>query len=340
MGETKLEYATKIIKNEYLKNDGLWIVGFSGGKDSSAVVKLILKILSKENTRVLKRIIISYCDTGIEIPLIRDFAQKTITKINNYAIINSLPIQTKIVIPELSDSFFVKIIGRGYPPPTNKFRWCTRRLREKPIQSQIDSVNKHCATVLLGTRKNESVERNKIIGRYIDEDQIHLKQNGKKNISIFCPIIDFSQGDVWEFLLNDNKQSLINYKELENIYRMASDDNYQKYPSSRFGCWCCTVIRKDHAVNNLINNGESNMIPLYSFRNWLIEIRDLPRFRCKYRRNGVKGLGPFKLHARETILARLLEIQKESQLKLITTDELSLIRKLWDEDIFSTTYKE
>lgn len=340
MGDSKIDYATKLIKNEYFKNDDLWILGFSGGKDSSAILKLILEFLSENNTRALKRIIVSYCDTGIEIPLIRDFALNTLTKIENYARVNSLPIQTKIVSPAISNSFFVKIIGRGYPPPTNKFRWCTRRLRETPIQSQIDSVNNHRATVLLGTRKNESVERNKIIDRYIDEDQIHFKQNGKNHISIFCPIINFSQGEIWEFLLNDNKQSLINYKDLENIYRMASDDSYQSYPTSRFGCWCCTVIRKDHAVNNLINNGISYMIPLYDFRNWLMEIRELPIFRSNYRRNGVKGLGPFKLHAREMILSRLLDIQKESQLKLITTDELSLIRKLWDEDITSTSYKE
>ena len=97
----------------------------------------------------------------------------------------------------------------------------------------------------------------------------------------------------------------------------------------RFGCWTCTVVRQDKAVEYLIQDGEKSLIPLFEFRNWLAEIRYNTSYRFKIRRNGNKGPGPFTLEARKEILNRLLEAQGKTTWELITNEEIEYIRGQW-----------
>ena len=97
----------------------------------------------------------------------------------------------------------------------------------------------------------------------------------------------------------------------------------------RFGCWTCTVVRRDRAVENLIRDGEESLVPLFEFRNWLVVIRDNPSYRLKTRRNGNRGLGPFTIEAREEILDRLLETQSKTKYDLISTKEIEYIKNQW-----------
>lgn len=128
------------------------------------------------------------------------------------------------------------------------------------------------------------------------------------------------------------------------LYRKASgpysDNLNNPILKGRFGCWTCTVIRKDHAMNNLINNGYECMLPLFDYRNWLANIRDDSYYRCKYRRNGTKALGPFTLEARKLLLDRLLKTQDLSNIKIIEEQEISFIKKMWAEDKKSSNYRE
>src|SRR5690242_16136022 len=113
-----------LIKEEYLKDDSPWYVGYSGGKDSSAVLTLVFNALL-DIERHHKPIEVIYCDTGVEIPTISKYVKVTLKALEEESASSNLPLKYKIAKPKLDDRYFVKVIGRGYPPPTNIFRWCT-----------------------------------------------------------------------------------------------------------------------------------------------------------------------------------------------------------------------
>ena len=342
---TGLDFNTiELIEKEYLKNEIPWSLGFSGGKDSSAMLKLTYNAIAGiKNPN--KPINVVYCDTGVEIPIVNSFVRKTFAKFKNEIAGLNLPININIVEPKLENRFFSKVIGRGYPTPTNKFRWCTDRLRVKPIQSMMN--NKYENIVLVGVRKGESVERDKILKNHNTEKPYYLKQVNFSNVKIFAPILDYNVKDVWSIIKSKQMPKAINGEELEAIYRSAGekqiefkDSSSTAFKKGRFGCWTCTVVRKDKAVHNLIISGCDSLIPLLRFRNWIFDLRDNKGYRCKWRRNGMKGLGPFTLEARKLILDELLKTQTESGYKLIKNEEISFIKHQWNLDIKSSSYRE
>lgn len=319
------------IQKEYNKSNKPWFLGYSGGKDSSALLKLVFVALNKLKKRN-KEITVIYCDTGIEIPIVRKFAYKILRNISVEVLKNKIPIKIEIIKPKLHDTFFVNVIGKGYPPPTNKFRWCTDRLRTKPINRILKrSHNKQCV-ILLGTRKGESHERDRTLKRYQTRSSQYFRQASNKNVKIFCPIIDFKVDDVWNVLLKSSFLRNIDFKELAHLYSIQDIDKLSEVRKNRFGCWVCTVVRKDKAMESMIKSGYSELKPLLGYRNWLIKIRDDPVYRCKQRKNGKIGLGPFTLKAGKLILNRLLRTQKEVSSSLISNRELGLIKEIWENE--------
>ena len=128
--------------------------------------------------------------------------------------------------------------------------------------------------------------------------------------------------------------------EEQSVVGQIDKDKIPVTGNSRFGCWCCTIVKEDKSLQNFIDHGSDNLVPLRNFRNWLVSIRQDPKFRDNKRRNGrvyVKnngdyGFGPFKLSARQEILKRLLKLQRDTGFDLITMDELKYIDTLWDSE--------
>ncbi|GAB2687079.1 hypothetical protein GCM10027037_06520 [Mucilaginibacter koreensis] len=346
-GLAKRNYNTiELIKQYYLQDDQPWYIGYSGGKDSSALLKLVFCGL-KEVNLPKKNINVIYCDTGVEIPVLSKYVAKTLNAFQLEADKFNLPFTVKIAKPVIQDTYFSKVIGRGYPPPSNKFRWCTDRLRIKPIQAIIKAHAQEAHTILLGVRKGESSKRNHTIDKHKTGDEFFLKQKGNAKSLIFTPIINYDITDVWNTLIYNVYPHSIDVKELSKIYKNASaecpiikDPKDSPCGKGRFGCWTCTVVKEDKAVTNLVKQGYVDLKPLLDFRNWLSFVRNLPEYRCKTRRNGLVGLGPFTLKARSEILDRLLKTEILSGTSLITTEEIYYIRTLWNADISNDKYKE
>jgi hypothetical protein len=119
------------ITTAYLKDSEPWVVGYSGGKDSTAVVKLIFQSLLRLR-RAQKPVTVIYCDTGVEIPLASALARRALTDLQFEARNLAVPISTRILSPPMNERFWVKVIGRGYPPPTDKFRMVHRSVAHRP----------------------------------------------------------------------------------------------------------------------------------------------------------------------------------------------------------------
>ncbi|MFC6998731.1 phosphoadenosine phosphosulfate reductase domain-containing protein [Rufibacter roseus] len=339
----KDQNSINIIKQEYLKDDCPWFLGYSGGKDSSALLKLVIIALSELNS-FHKEITVIYCDTGVENPVITKYVYQTFESLKAECTGLGLPIKYIIAIPKLDDRFFVKVIGRGYPTPTNIFRWCTDKLRINPVKQIIDSYPK--ATVLLGIRKGESEQRDRAISKH-SKTEYYLTQSGSKKNQIFSPIIYHSIKDVWSTLKFNSLPKSIDTQKLGELYKDAGSECpvYRELPgkscrSSRFGCWTCTVVRKDKSISKMIENGYSQLTHLHEFRNWVAEFRDNPKYRCNQRRNGQKGLGPITLEGRKIILEKLLEVESKSNTVLIQKEELVRIKELWQKDIDNPNYIE
>lgn len=332
----------ELIQKEYNRCQKPWILGFSGGKDSTALLTLLYNSLY-EIKKPRKPVKVVYCDTGVEIPIFSELVHKTFSSLEKESNENKIPITTIIVKPRLEDRYFSKVIGRGYATPSNKFRWCTDRLRIRPLSGVIDK-NSEKYTVLLGVRKGESNERDSIINHHSTEDKYYLRQSNNSKAKIFSPIIEYRVNDIWKTIVDSELPRSIYKEELKLYYEYVGDKNNtiqeQLNGKGRFGCWTCTVVRNDKAVKSLIDNGFSELVPLYDYRNWLMEIRDNPDYRCSQRRNGVKGLGPFTLTARKEMLQRLLEAQKRTKYTLIEEDEIRYIKYLWELDAEDRHYVE
>jgi len=154
-----LEYE---IRDLYLADDIPWIVGYSGGKDSTATLQLVWNALAglPECDRGKPVHVIS-TDTLVENPIVAQWVAKSLQTMRDAAEVARVPIRTHRLAPELGNSFWVNLIGRGYPAPRHKFRWCTERLKIRPSNAFITGVVKASgeAILVLGTRKAESSRR-------------------------------------------------------------------------------------------------------------------------------------------------------------------------------------
>lgn len=354
----------------YLSDSIPWVVGYSGGKDSSAIVTLVWLALQKlpgEQRR--KPVHVISTDTLVENPIVAAWVNTSLVRMKNVAEQQGLPIRPHKLTPDVADTFWVNLIGKGYPAPRNKFRWCTERLKIKPSNSFITQVVRENgeAILLLGTRKAESSRRSHNMGQHAKHAvRNRLTPNASlPNSLVYTPIEDWSNDDVWLFLMRLPNPWGHSNKELMGMYRGASadgecplvvDTTTPSCGNSRFGCWVCTLVDQDKSMAAMIQNDAEKdwMLPMLELRNELDfrsdEARAKERERRDYRRISGKLTayvsqgevqpvpGPYKPEAREYWLRRVLETQeflrenapKEmGEIELITKEELQEIRRIW-----------
>lgn len=369
MYEGKFEEFENIIKEimiVYLHDERPWLIGYSGGKDSTLLLSLVyeaMKRLKASGSNLLKKVYVITSDTMVENPVVKRYMHKSSESINLAADKehDNLPIEAHIIYPEPEQTFWSRIIGLGYPTPEPPgFRWCTDRLKITPMNKFVNDRIKESGqiVILLGVRKGESASRLKSITAREIEGKLLNMHNDIPNAYVYNPITEVPNDLVWEFLLKDDCKSPwgTDMKYLFNLYQGESMGEEQsvlgevdrdKIPvtgNSRFGCWCCTMVKEDKSLQNFINKSSESdariLTALRDYRNWLIELRQDKRYRDSKRRNGTVykkadgsfGLGPFTLEARQLILRRLLLLEEETGLELITEDELKAIDKMWDEE--------
>ena len=277
----KIQNIIADIKEQYLESDNNipWIIGYSGGKDSTVVLSFVWwalqEIREEQGDGSLNRpIFVVNNDTLVENPIITDYVIEVLDYIRNAAIEQNLPIKVQVTTPLLEDSFWISFLGKGYPVPNNTFRWCTDRLKIKPtsqfITDKVDALGE--AIVLIGTRKSESATRAKTIERHEIKGKRLTKHPLNINTYNYAPIKDLTIEEVW-YILN-HKPSPWGYdnKKLFQIYADATADDYEcptvitdkSQPAcgqSRFGCWVCTVVKEDRskAINGWLPFSNSEM---------------------------------------------------------------------------------
>jgi DNA sulfur modification protein DndC len=339
MIEERLAY----ISNEFDKWPSRVYVGFSGGKDSSAVVKL-LYTAAKKAPQKAPEVEVVYCDTGVENPVIDSHVKKVLRQLEQEARSGGVKFKSRIIEPELDQGFFVRLIGRGYPPPTNSFRWCTKDVRIRPFRRFLREQNE-AALIAIGTRMGESRQRDRSLRKSGTSGLYQRQRDGFAGAVLFTPVLDFDLFDVWEALVSLTEPRCISAERLSQLYKDGSGEcpairDFKDKPCSRarFGCWTCTVVRRDRSAEGMIKQGYDELVPYLRFRQWLLDIRNNPQYRCRHRRNGQVGLGPFNLRARKMILGELEELEGYTRRPILRSEQRRRILELWELDLADERY--
>ncbi|MFZ3440206.1 DNA phosphorothioation system sulfurtransferase DndC [Vibrio harveyi] len=388
----KLSHYIADVQRVYCADKRPWVIGYSGGKDSSAVMSLVyLALLGLEPKDRQKPVFVVSSDTLVETPVVVNHIKDSLAAIEKGAKRDNLPITCHKVVPKDNQTFWANLLGKGYPAPTRSFRWCTERMKIDPVSdfikskvSQFDEV-----IVVLGSRSQESASRAQVIAKHKIDGSRLARHTTLANAFIFTPIDTWGVDDVWKLLRLchlETKQTpygpkniWIDEYDLEwenpwggknlvlwNLYKdssgqgecpMVIDETTPSCGNSRFGCWTCTVVTKDRAMESLIQNGEQWMAPLLEFRNKLSMTTDpanKEEYRNHKRRTGKVSYqyakegediaterkhvpGPYWLKYRRQWLRELLELDKKfkaegREIELITVPELHAIRQEWIHD--------
>ncbi len=367
-----IEKLTLEIQELYSLDDIPWIVGYSGGKDSSAILQLIWNAIAQLPPAQRKKTIhVITTDTLVENPYVSLWVRKSHERIKIAAQEQNMPIEPHILEPEITQRYWVGLIGKGYPAPRHLFRWCTGRLKIDPSNRFIRNiVQKTGETILvLGIRKAESARRAATMKKH-EQRRVRdrLSPNGNlPNSLVYSPIEDWRNDEVWLYLMqwanpwgHSNKDLFAMYREstADNECPLVVDTSTPSCGNSRFGCWVCTLVDKDHAMEAMIHNDHEKewLKPLVNIRAQLDvetenrENRDFRRIWGEvqlFERNidgqvSVEPIpGPYIKAWREHLLKLVLEAQtimrqtapiEMRHITLISPAELSEIRRIWLEE--------
>jgi DNA sulfur modification protein DndC len=317
--------SVEVVKKFVEKGYSHLAISFSGGKDSTTTLIVVLEAALLLPDKI-ERIDVLYADTGLEIPVIHKFALEFLEFLRNFQRIKSLPVEIKIVRPKLEESFWVCLLGKGYTPPHQRFRWCTKRLKVAPAGRELKMLTNPSKTlVITGVRYGESQSRdNRLINNCSKSEEceqgVWFQNNPRLNIGYLAPIVNWSDDEVWDFL--NTYAPRLGYP----TEKLESEVYYGR--ETRFGCWMCTVVKQDKTLQKLSSLPQwSHLRPLLLFRERVLEISSNPNSR-EVREDG--KLGRLKVSVRKELLEELLELQKKVGLDLITEDEIEMIKKLWD----------
>lgn len=358
------------IRALYLADDVPWIVGYSGGKDSTATLQLVWSAISELPTENRKKAVyVISTDTLVENPVVATWVSSSMNSMGLAATKLGVPIKPKLLRPQIEESFWVNLIGRGYPSPRPKFRWCTERLKIRPSNRYISQVvtDNGQAILCIGARKAESIVRARVLeknSRFRIRDRVSPSAT-LPGCMIYTPVEDWTSDDIWFYLNNVKNPWGASNKALMGMYAGASpdgecplvvDDSSPSCGDSRFGCWVCTLVEKDKSMTAMIQNDVEKdwMMPLLDLRNALDfrnnsnedeeqsdhHLRDFRRLTgaIQIMSSGKPIPGPYTQESRENWLKRLLAAQAYIRfhgpedvrnMNLISLEELQEIRRIW-----------
>lgn len=358
----RINYIVSELKDQYQFDDNNrpWIIGFSGGKDSTALLQLTWLAIKQIPEDFRTRDVFVICnDTLVENPIIVEYVDNVLKQIEKAAVEQNMPIRVKKTKPRLEDSFWVNIIGRGYPVPNNSFRWCTDKMKVKPtsrfVTEQVAEDGE--AIILIGTRKAESQTRARSIKKHEIRGKRLTKHPHHANTFVYSPIKELELEEVWYIINGMTSPWGADNSKLFQIYLDASADDYEcptvvtdkshsSCGQSRFGCWTCTVVKEDKSMRALVKKGFEWLEPLLDLRSSMFDERNISDNRMNIRRNGQIAVTEdgqnqgfyteeYKAKLLEQVLKAQFKMQKHKpDLELISNQELVAIQVIWHRELY------
>ena len=305
-----------------------WVIAWSGGKDSTTLLTLLITLLDTGQIECKPETIdVLYADTRAELLPLQVSAEKLMTQLKQRGV------NVHIDMADLDKRFLVNVLGRGVSLPNNtRNRWCTRQIKIDPMNSKINELYKKYNEKMLtfiGVRQGESAIRDKRIIMSCSSNNtecgtghLHEMINNEKSDKL-SPILHFRTCTTWDWLkilAPMKKYGSWNTSLLAEAYGDYGEHSAEE-KNSRTGCNACPLIKKDNALENILINPYWNYIsPLRNLRIIYDEMRK-PQFRL--RKSGghliLSGklaknqnrMGPLTLDARIYFLDKIKKIQQE-----------------------------
>lgn len=324
---------------EYGQHYRHWAIAYSGGKDSSATVAFTAWAIRAGLVPRPESLSVLYADTRMELPPLQQTAIQLLDTLSGDGF------DTQVVLPELDRRFFVYMLGRGVPPPKNRFRWCTPMLKIEPMMAALQDLRDQTREkflMLTGVRLGESAARDQRIALSCSKDSGECGQGwfqvatDEAVADTLAPLLHWRLCHVYDWLYFD--QDRHGYSEVGNIAVVYGEGEV------RTGCVACNLASRDVALERLIRHPDwSHLAPLLELKVLYAELKK-PKWRKRKagperRKDGrygknVQRMGPLTMEARAYGLERVLDIQKRAQVDLINTEEEARIREMWALDVW------
>jgi DNA sulfur modification protein DndC len=310
-----------------------WAVAYSGGKDSSATVTFVAAAIKQGLIPAPKSLTVLYADTRMELPPLQKTAMRLLGDLKSDGF------EVKVVKPALDERFYVYMLGRGVPPPKNRFRWCTPQLKVEPMQKALVGLRASAGEKLLmltGVRLGESAARDQRIALSCSKDSGECGQGWFQTSTpaavadTLAPLLHWRLCHVYDWLYFEQGRHGYDVSDIAVIY---GDGDV------RTGCMECNLASRDTALEHLVKN------PAYEHLRPLLELKPLyaeltkPRWRKRklvpeMRQDGqwaanVQRMGPLTMEGRAFGMEKVLDIQKRTGVDLINSVEEARIRELW-----------
>lgn len=321
-----------------------WAIAYSGGKDSTATVTFVAWAIKNKLVPIPESLTILYADTRMELPPLQMGAIDLLVKMRQEGY------NAQVVLPAIEERFYVYMLGRGVPPPKNRFRWCTPQIKVEPMQNALAALRAQSGEKLLmltGVRIGESAERDRRIALSCSKDSGECGQGWFQMATpeaiadTLAPLLHWRLCHVYDWLYFEQGRHGYDVSGIAAIY---GDEDV------RTGCVGCNLASRDTALERLIRN------PAWSHLKPLLELkplyRDLTKSKWrkrkaepellkdgKYSKNGQR-MGPLTMAGRAYGLERVLDIQRRADVDLINAEEEDCIRAMWKANVWPNKWSE
>lgn len=325
-----------------------WAVAFSGGKDSSTVLTLLLHLIDTGALPRPERLVILYADTRMELPMLHTAALGLLDMARTRGC------EVQIVQPPLDDRFFVRMLGRGYPPPNNGFRWCVGLLKIEPMQRALLAIQERAGgkfLTLTGMRIGESAARDQRIALACSKNdgecsQGWFQQTTPETVAdVLAPALHFRVCHVGDWLMFD--APALGFPTLPVIEAYGAGIGDTEKLAARTGCIRCPVAGHDTTLDRVVKTPQWSYLAPFT-RLWDI-YGELSSPKSRLRKQGERlkdgrmgrrpmRLGPLTMEARRWGLAQIQAIQSEvndaaraqgrPEVHILTEEEATRIEEL------------
>jgi DNA sulfur modification protein DndC len=296
-----------------------WAIAYSGGKDSSATVTLIVHLIESGRIPKPETLTVLYADTRMELPPLHACAMNLLSNLE------SRGVRTQVVLPELDDRFFVYMFGRGVPAPKNLFRWCTPQLKVEPMEQALADLRaQHGEKFLMitGVREGESAARDERITLSCSKDGAECGQGWfqiktpEAVADTLAPLLHWRVCHIWDWLTFFAPQHGFATEMVAEVY--GGDEKEEI--NARTGCIGCNLASKDVALDTVLKLPQwQYLAPLKRLRPLYQEMMK-PVYRVRKvgerKKDGTLSksnmrMGPYTMEARRYGLSQVLSIQEE-----------------------------
>jgi DNA sulfur modification protein DndC len=329
-----------------------WVIAYSGGKDSSATLTVIMHLIETGRVSAPKSLTVCYADTRLELIPLAHAAQQMMDQLR------ARGVDVRIAMAPMDLRMLVYMLGRGVPPPSNSFRWCTRQIKVEPMQAVIaEMLASTPGTILMltGVRIGESAQRDARIALSCGKDGAECGQGWyqevlpdaagiRGRIATLAPILHWRVCQVWDWLMFE--APALGWPTTDIAVAYGGDEAVET--NARTGCTGCPLASRDVALETVVKNPSwSYFAPLTGLKALYRDLK-LPQWRL--RKTGLteggqlatgknkQRMGPLTLDARRMGLDRVLDIQARCnaaadhlgrpRVNLINSEEEARIRVL------------